>query len=327
MKKHLKIFGVLSMSAALLVGCSSSDSTANGAASEAYPEDQISLVVPFAAGGASDMVSRSIAAEMEKELEVPVVIVNKVGGSGAVGMTDVRSSEPNGYTLGYVPVEMVMLESLGLSDITPDDFDFISRLMTVPAAITVPADAPYNTIQEFIDYATENPGEIQIGNSGVGSIWHLAAAALAQETDAEFTYIPFDGGAPAVTALTGGHIQAVSVSPSEVKAGVDGENLKILAVMGDERDPAFPDVPTLKEEGIDLSLAGWGGFVAPKGTPEEIVSALDESIENAMETEEFKKLVNDRLLTPAYLSSTEFETFANEQYEFFSELIPSIELN
>ncbi|WYS06019.1 tripartite tricarboxylate transporter substrate binding protein [Bacillus sp. FSL R5-0394] len=314
----------ISIVAALCLASCSNQSPEEAA--ERYPEDQVSLIVPFATGGASDVVSRAVAMAMEEELGVPVVVVNKTGGVGAIGVYDVMMANADGYRIGYVPVELVMYDGLQIASISPYEFAYISRLMEIPAAITVSADAPYNTLDEFITYAKEHPGELQIGNSGTGSIWHIAAGALAQEAGVKFNYVPFEGAAPAVGSLLGGHIDAVSVSPSEVKTGLDSGGLKVLGVMGNERDPVVPDVPTMKEQGYDVVLGGWGGFVAPKDTPEEIIAALDAAIEKSMETETFQTLAESRGLTPAYLPGQAFEAFAVEQYEFFNELIPSIEM-
>ncbi|MCG1010648.1 tripartite tricarboxylate transporter substrate binding protein [Salinicoccus sp. ID82-1] len=312
---------VLILSACGNLNVSSGEETAN------YPEDQIEVIVPFSSGGASDLVSRTVASEMEDGLGVPLTITNKTGGSGATGMMSTKNAQPNGYTIGYVPVEMSMLESLGLAEVKPEDYEFIGQLMTIPSAITVPADAPYDTIEEFVSYAKDNPGKIQIGNSGTGSIWHIAAAAFAQEAEIDVEYVPYEGAAPAVTALMGDHISAVSVSPSEVRGGVDSEDLKVLAVMGEERDPELPDVPTMKEVGYDFAVAGWGGFVAPKGTPENALEQLRSSFEEAAESEGFQQLMEDRGMIPAYKSGEEFMEYAQEQYDYFSELIPSIELS
>lgn len=322
MNSMYKVF-VGFLSVVFLIGCSTTTTQEN---IETYPDEQISLIVPFATGGASDMVSRAVAMEMEKELGVPVVIINKTGGTGAIGVYDVMASNPDGYRIGYVPVELAMFDSLEIADIPPDEFEHLSRIMTIPAAITVSADAPYDTLEEFIDYAMEHPGEIQIGNSGTGSIWHIAATALAQETGTTFNYVPFEGAAPAVSSLLGGHIDAVSVSPSEVRAGISGGDLKVLAVMGEERDPLVPDVPTLQEEGIDLTLGAWGGFVAPQDTPPEIVNALDNAIQKSMESETFQRLAETNGLTPAYLPSEEFKDFVLEEYDFYNELIPTIQM-
>ncbi|MCR6106064.1 tripartite tricarboxylate transporter substrate binding protein [Salipaludibacillus agaradhaerens] len=291
-----------------------------------YPEKQIEVVVPFAAGGASDLVSRTIASEMEEELDVPVVITNRTGGSGANGMYSVRDAQADGYTIGYVPVELAMLESLDLADISPNDFEGIGQLMTIPAAITVPADAPYDTIEEFIQFAQENPGNVTIGNSGTGSIWHIAAAAFADEVEIDVQYVPYEGAAPAVTALMGGHIDAVSVSPSEVISGLNSDDLKVLAVMSEEPDANVPDVPTLQELGYDINLSGWGGFVAPKDTPEEVLDTLREAFEAAATSDTFIQLLDERGMNADYKPGDEFMEFSMEQYDFFTDLIPQVEV-
>lgn len=291
-----------------------------------YPEKQITLVVPYAPGGASDMVARTVAQVVEKELDIPIVVMNKTGGTGAVGMSFVEASPKDGYTFGYVPVEMTMVKSLGYADIEPDKFDLLGRAIVIPAAITVPANAPYDTIEEFVEYAKNNPGDLKVGNSGTGSIWHIAAAGFANAANIELSYIPFDGAAPAVAALMGRHIDAVSVSPSEVKSGVDGGDLKVLAVMSADRDKLFPDVPSLKEKGIDVEIAAWGGFAVPKDTPDDIKKILEEAVQVAVSSDEFKKLAEERGLNQAYLSASEFSEFALSQYNFYNELIPSMEL-
>lgn len=326
MKKWLSLLLVLCVA---LLGACSSETGKNADAKDAgsdFPNKQIELVVPYAPGGASDMVSRTVGSYLEEDLGVPVVTNNKTGGTGAVGMSYVEGKNPDGYTVGYVPVEMAMLSALGFADIEPSKFDLLGRAIVIPAAITVPADAPYNTIEEFIQYAKDNPGKVRVGNSGTGSIWHIAAAGLAEETGAEMKYVPFEGAAPAVAALLGGHIEAVSVSPSEVKASVDGGDLKILAVMSKDRDKTFPDVPTLIESGIDLEIAAWGGFVVPKGTPEDIKAKLEESVKGAVGSEEFQNLADERGLNASHLSAEEFTKFADEQYKFFGDLIPKMEL-
>jgi tripartite-type tricarboxylate transporter receptor subunit TctC len=196
----------------------------------------------------------------------------------------------------------------------------------VPAALTVPADAPYNTVSEFITYAKANPGKVRVGNSGAGSIWHIAASALEINQKIKFNHIPFEGAAPAVTALMGKHIEAVTVNSGEVKAGVDAGKLKILAIMTPERDPAFPKVPTLIESGIKLDFVGWGGFAVAKGTPKPVLDVLSSSLKKAASSDEFKTFITSRGMIVTYRNSDDFNKFVGSQYLFFNDLLSKMEL-
>ncbi len=291
-----------------------------------FPEHEITIVVPFNAGGASDMTSRIIATGLQEELGQTVLVVNKPGGSGGVGMSEVRASKPDGYTISYIPVEIVMHETLELSDIVIEDFDYIGQMTLVPAALTVPADAPYETVQDFIDYAKEHPGEVTIGNSGAGSIWHIAATLLGEQAGVEFNNIMFDGAAPAVTALMGGHIDAVTVNSGEVLSGVQAGKLKILAIMTEERDPAMPDVPTMVESGFDVIIGGWGALGVPKGTPAEVLEKLSAALEKATATKEFSDFITQRGMIVHYSNTADFAVFIEEQSEFFTNLLSNMEL-
>lgn len=204
----------------------------------------------------------------------------------------------------------------------------IGQLTTVPAALTVAADSPFNTVEEFIAYAKEHPGELNVGNSGNGSIWHLAATMLENATGTEFNHIPYDGAATAVTSLMGGHIDAVTVNAGEVLAGVEAGKLKVLALMTEERDTAsFADIPTLKECGIDVVMGGWGVLAAPKDTPQEIIDTLSDAVGQAAATDEFKEFITEHGMIVTYRDAEDTDAFVEEQNELFAELLASIELN
>lgn len=289
-----------------------------------FPRKQLNIVVPYAPGGASDTVARIYGKELSNVLGKPVTVTNRTGASGAVGLESVKNSKADGYTIAYMPVESTMIAPLGLDPISSNDFTFLCRVMTIPAAITVRADAPWNTLQEFLDDAKANPGKIMVGNSGAGSIWHVASASLAQAAGVEFNYVPFDGAAPAVAALLGGNIQAVAVSPSEVKTNVDAGQFKVLAVVGDKRSNVVPDVKTTKEMGLDVTAMGWGGFAVPKGTPAEVVKILDEASAKAVQTEAVQKLLKERGFEYAYLNGADMDAFAKDQLSKYEVLIPQL---
>ena len=163
-----------------------------------------------------------------------------------------------------------------------------------------------------------------VGNSGAGSIWHVASAALGQAAGVQFNYVPFDGAAPAVAALLGGNIQAVAVSPSEVKANVDAGQFKVLAVLGDKRSNVVPDVKTSKELGLDVTAMGWGGFAVPKGTPEDVVKVLVDASAKAVQTDAVKNLLKERGFEYAYLNGADTDAFAKDQLAKYNVLIPQL---
>jgi tripartite-type tricarboxylate transporter receptor subunit TctC len=288
----------------------------------AYPDKPITFIIQAAPGGASDMVSRTITAIAQEILKVPINCTNITGAAGAIAMKRLQTSKPDGYTMGYVPVELSMVKALGYADFGPEDFDLLMRIMVIPAALTVRADSPWKTAQQFIEYVKTRPGTVTVGNSGPGSIWHIAALSLEKAAGIKLVHVPFDGAAPAVAALLGGHITAVTVSPTEVKAGVESGQLRILAVMSDERTPLFPDVPTMKELGYDVSIAAWGGLALPKGVDPEVYKTLADAFKKAYDSETFQKFLLDRGMTPAYLDGQKFKEFAIAQYNMFMEFIP-----
>ncbi|WP_369017537.1 tripartite tricarboxylate transporter substrate binding protein [Thermatribacter velox] len=293
-----------------------------GVASADFPEKEILLIIQAAPGGVSDAVGRAMAAAAQEFLGVPITATNITGASGAIAMGKLKESKPDGYTIGYVPVELSMVKALGYADISPDDFDLIMRTNIVPAALTVRSDAPYKTFEEFVAYAKEHPGEILVGTSGTGSIWHIAGLALEEALGVKFTFVPFDGAAPSVAALLGGHIHAVTCSPSEVLSGVQSGDLRMLAVLGDSRTELFPDVPTAKELGYDINVMAWGGFALPKGTPKEVYDKIADAFYKAFNSETFTRVMKERGIQLAYLDGPSFAEFAKQQYEMYMELIP-----
>lgn len=304
----------------------SAEDGGNEAVQTDFPEGPIELIVPHAAGGGTDATARALASAAEEHLGVSIGVVNREGGGGAVGMTAGANANPDGYTVTMATVELTTLPHLGLAEISYEDVKPVAQINFDPAAVTVPVDAPYDTLQEFIDYAKEHPGEIQMGNSGPGSIWHLAAAAIETATGVEFTHVPFDGAAPAVTDLLGGHIDAVPVSPAEVLAQVEAGELKTLAIMAEERTDVMPDVPTFEEEGItDAVYVGpWRGLTVPKDTPDEVVKVLQDAFMKAAEEDEFVEYMENNGLGIVIEDAEGFGQVMKESHESFGELIPQL---
>ncbi len=314
---------------AFTAACSSSDdnNTEKAKGDSDFPSKPISLIVPVSSGGGSDTIARAIAAEAEKSLDESIGIVNKTGGSGSVGMTEGANAKADGYTVSMVFVELTMFDHLGISPLKHTDFKPLGLINLDPAALTVAADAPYDTLEEFIDYAKENPGKVKIGNSGTGSIWHIAAEVIAEEAGIDIVNVPFEGATEAVTGVVGGHVDAVTVSPAEVKAQLDAGNVKTLAIMSDEKSDIIPDVPTFSEAGLDVESVGtWRGFAVPKDTPDDVAKKLEDAFIEAANTESFKTFMENNGFGIDIKSSDEFEQHMDENYEFYGEVLEGLEL-
>lgn len=310
----------------LAVACASAVAFSSASVAAEYPTKQIELIVSYAAGGGTDLLARAYAEAVNKVLPKSVGVVNKPGGSGALGLTEVARAKADGYKIAMGVVEMTTLPALGMGRFVVDDFAPIARLNAEPAAITVQTEAPWKTYEEFMAYAKANPGKVRVGNSGTGAIWHLAAAALEQKTGVSFNHVPFEGAAPAVASLLGGHIEALAVSPAEVITQVQAGKMRTLVVMGDARAKGFENVPTLKEKGVDLSIGTWRGLVAPKNTPKAALDVLKKATKQATDDPAFQQTLAKMNLSFAYLDADAFGAAMKKDEAFFNVLIPQLGL-
>jgi tripartite-type tricarboxylate transporter receptor subunit TctC len=309
----------------LAAGCGTDNETTAGGGGDAaadYPTKEIKLIVQARPGGTSDLVARTVATDLEKELGQQIVVENMPGASGSLAMNFVASQQPDGYTIGYLPVELAMLEYLGFENVKPDRFALIAQANSVPATVTVNASSPHQTLQDFLTAAKST--QFSVGNSGPGSIWHAASAALEQAAGVKFTPVPFDGGAPAIVALLGNKIDAATVGIPEILSGYNSGELRALAVLADERNPQLPDVPTAKEAGVDVTITAWGGFGAPEGTPEPVVDKLAAGFEKVVTSQAFKDAMAKQGVEALYRDPAEFTAFVEEQSEQFAKIVPTL---
>lgn len=286
-----------------------------GPALAAFPDKPVTVICPWTAGGGTDVLLRALSKEAEKFLGQTINVVNQTGGAGAIGHNAIRAARPDGYTVGMITFELNSLPPQGLVPFTWKDFDPLMRINSDPAALTVRSDAPYSTVRGFMDYAKAHPGEITIGNSAPGSVWHIAAGLAAEKTGVTVKHVPFDGAQPAVTALVGGHIKAVAVSVAEVRSQAQAKNLKILGIMSAERDKIFPDVPTFKEQGVDVQFYTWRGLALPKGVPAANKAKILDAYKKAFDTKEFKEFAAKASLNLSFQDSAEFAKFLDQNYK------------
>ncbi|MCR5084262.1 MAG: tripartite tricarboxylate transporter substrate binding protein [Succinivibrionaceae bacterium] len=257
----------------------------------AYPDHDVTVVIPKNPGGGTDLTARGITMMMEKDLKsAKFVPVNKPDGNGIVGMVDVSKAKPDGYTLGMVTVELAIFphQKPPKTQLTYDAFESIIAPIAAPAALIVPKDAPYDDLNGFVEYLKKHPGEVMMGNSGMGAIWHVATLAFENAFGVKVKHIPYPKGtADIAAAMAGKHINGTLADPSSFKTQIEAGNLKILAVMSEKRTKMFPDVPTFKELGHDMAIRAWATLVAPKGTPKEVLDVLRASAKRVTETKEF----------------------------------------
>ena len=291
-----------------------------------YPERPVELVVPWAAGGGTDSMARSFAEAAKKHMSQPMVVTNKPGATGSIGFSDVARATPDGYKVAVLTAEILIIPHMGIGKVSQDDFIPIARFNALASAITVRADAPWNTIEEFLAQAKRSPGNVKVGNSGVGSIWHLAAAALGEKTGSQFNHIPFQGGNPAVLALLGGHVDAVSVSTAEVLTHVASGKLKTLAVMADKRIKGFDSVPTMKERNIDLSVGSWAGLGVPRNTPAKVVDTLKTVALKSMNEPVLIEAMDKMNLNAAFADDAAFKNQMVKDSETFRILVDNLKL-
>ncbi len=272
-----------------------------------YPSRPVDVVVAASAGGGTDVMARAFGDAARKHFPQPFIIVNKPGAASAIGFAEVANARPDGYKVAVVSVNLVILPELGLTKLTSDDFIPVARLNYDPAAITVRADAPWQTIEAFIADAKKRPGVIKVGNGGIGDIWHIAAAAFEDKTGTKFNHVPFQGASPAILSLLGGHIDAITVSPGEVMPNVQSGKLRTLAIMSGQRlGGVFAQTPTLKEINVDLDIGAWRGLAVPKGTPAEIVEVLRKTARDTANDPAFKESLAKANLGEAYLDAADF---------------------
>lgn len=285
----------------------------------AYPERPITIIVPWGAGGGTDATARILASLLEQELGVPVNVVNRTGGSGVVGHSAIANAEPDGYTLGIVTVEIGMMHWAGLTDLTYEDFTPLALYNEDPAGVQVRADAPWDTIEEFLDAARESaPGTLRGAGTGQGGIWHLALAGMLQNAGMEPDHIPWvpsEGAAPGLQDLVAGGVDVVTSSVPEAQSLIDAGRVKSLAVMGAERNPSFPDVPTLQESGVDWRLGAWRGIAGPQGLPDEVVDTLVPLLEQIHGGSEFRDFMEQRGFGMIFLGPDDYRQFMADSNE------------
>ena len=314
----------LALAAALCIG-----SAATLAQPGDYPARPVKMVVPFPPGGLADTVARPVAEAMSRELGQPVLVENKGGAGGGIGMGQVAKGAADGYTILMALSSLTVLPEadavLGrppmytLASLRP-----IARYTADPTVLAVRADAPWKTAQDFVEDARKRPGAINYGSSGNYGTMHVPMEILAQTAGAKLTHVPFTGAGPAVVALLGGQVEALSTGPATVLQHVKAGKVRVLGHWGNGRLESLPEVPALKDVGYKAEYAQWSGLFIPAGTPEPIAQKLRAAAKAAANDPKVRQVILAAGSPVQYLDAPEFERYVQDDARRMAEVVKKI---
>lgn len=329
MKKIIALLLVLMMMGSLFAGCGKKEEKEEGKSLD-YPKQNINTIVQFSAGGPTDLSVRAAldAAASELPSGVNFMPSNVTGGAGLVGLNQVATSKADGYTLGCINVDLAINYALGRTELSPEDFVPLACTIGDPFVLIVKADAPYDTIEEFVEYVKEHPGEITIGDTGVGAAPYLSAVAMADSFGLDYRQVSYEGSSDAVTAVVGGHIDGTYTQLSPAIGQLEAGGLKAIAALSNERMEANPEIPTVKESypDVDFEILGWVFISAYKGTDSQICEYLEDVLGAAAASEKFQSTLRELNMQNIPMTTEEAQEFIAEQLEFYKELCKDIKV-
>lgn len=286
----------------------------------AWPDKPIEIIVGFAPGGGTDVTARTLATFLSKALGGPVVVVNKPGASGAIGLSYVARAQPDGYTLGMTNMPgLLTLPIERETGFKPADFTYLANLVRDPSAFSVGQNSPYKTVADLINAAKKSPGTISYGSTGVGTDDHLAMAMFEGLTGAKLLHVPFNGAGPLRTAIMGGHVEIGGLNLGEVMP-YSGKGMRVLGQASDSRSRLGAEVPTFKEQSVELVFASERGLVAPKGLPADVGRKLATALKRIAEDPEFQQQMKIQFTEMDYLSGPDWKKRLERAEQVFRQM-------
>jgi tripartite-type tricarboxylate transporter receptor subunit TctC len=294
-----------------------------------YPDHTITMIVPFPPGGVADTVGRPVAEAMSRNLAQPVVIENKPGAGGGIGMAQVAKAKPDGYTILLSLASLTVLPEadkiLGRPPMyTIDQLRPIARFTADPTVFAVRADAPWKTLAEFIEDAKKNPGKYTYGSSGNYGTMHVPMAMFANAAGVKLVHVPYTGAGPAIVGLLGGQVDLLATGPATIVQQVKAGKVRALAHWGDVRLVSLPDVPSLKESGTNVEYAQWSGLFVPAGTPDAVVQRLREAARAAANDPRVKETLLTAGSPIQYLDAPEFQRYVDADAAKMADVVKRI---
>jgi len=292
----------------------------------AFPQKgPLEITVLFPAGSSADVTARLLADGMSRELGQRVLVVNRPGAGGAIGYKYVAAQKADGYSLVWNSNSISTTFHSGQLAFDYHAFDAVARALSESVVVAVRADSHFRNLGELIAAAKRNPKTVSVGHSGIGSHTHISLVSLFNAAGAQANEVPF-GAAQVVPSLLGGHVDAVVQFPGALAAPLKQSQVRLLATLTQARDPAWPDVPTAREQGLDVALDAWRGIAVPRGTPGEVISRLESSIRKTVESAEFTASAQKLGVRPAFLPAAEFSELIAKEDATLSHLMQAIGL-
>jgi tripartite-type tricarboxylate transporter receptor subunit TctC len=319
--------GAVPIRARLLAGLAVSAGLLSGAhAQDNFPGGKpVEMTVLFPAGSSADVTARVLADGMSRQLRTNVLVVNRPGAGGAIGYKYVAAQSASGHHLVWSSNSISTTYHTGMMSIDYRAFDPVARVLVETPVIAVKADAPWKDLRDLIAYAKGNPGKISVGNSGAGSHTHFSAVMLFKAAGVDVTDVPF-GAAQVVPSLLGGHVDAAMQLPGALAPLVRSGSLRVLAALSANRDPAFADVPTSVEQGINVVADAWRGIAVPKGTPQAAIAKLEDAIRKTIAGPEFAKACANLSVAPAFLPAAGFGALMAKEDAELAQIIQTLGL-
>lgn len=278
----------------------------------AYPDRNVRIIIPWSVGGMTDTLTRPIAKWLEDYYGVPFVVENKPGGGGVVGSLEIENSNNDGYTIGTTSMSTVSAKYLAPVAPDIDNTELIAQVISIPATVTVNSDSPFNTLDDLIAFGKANPGKLTNSNSGNGASAHIYALTFGARAGITMNHIPYPGYAEAVTSLLAGNVDMTNIPLPDVAPYVESGKLRMLAIAAAERHPNFPDVPTLRELGVDAVMGNYSGFLAPKGTPQAAINSLEEAIAKAIADPQIQEFLLGAGFQPVFAGQNDFSVIVDD---------------